>query len=52
MVEPNTGTFLFDGTIERSDDGIIWHIRPEDTNDAEIGDYYWEAQVEFSNGDA
>lgn len=46
----NGGELLFEGVIERTN-GICWHISPSDTADAAVGEYVWDAQVEFSNGD-
>lgn len=48
---PNDGELLFAGQIDIVRDEIIWHIRPEDTKDAEVTEYYWDAQVETANGD-
>lgn len=45
------GNLLFEGQVERDNDVFVWHIRPENTNDADIGTYYWDAQVEYVNGD-
>lgn len=47
---PNGGTVIFSGVIER-DDEIVWHIRPVDTAAVAAKDYYWDAEIEFSNGD-
>lgn len=48
----NTGALLFDGNISISDDGeIIWYIKPSDTKNLEVGTYYYDAQLEMSNGD-
>ena len=51
--KPNDGELIFDGEIIRNDDEgtIIWHIKPENTKDEDVGNYYWDAQVEFPNGD-
>lgn len=49
--EPNGGTLIFEGNLIFDDDGITWYIRPEDTEAREVKVYYWDAQVEFSNGD-
>ena len=48
---PNGGKLIFNGEISRDDNVIAWHIKPEDTADIEAKDYYWDAQIEFSNGD-
>ena len=49
---PNTGELLFDGNIEMGLDGeIVWHIYPAQTTDLEVKTYYWDAQLETSNGD-
>ena len=47
------GDLVFEGEIIREyvNNTATWHIRPEDTADLEIGTYYWDAQVEFANGD-
>ena len=52
----NTDELLFDGTpqLEWKVGGtdILWHIRPQDTNDADPNmEYYWDAQLTLSNGD-
>ena len=51
--KPNDGDLIIDGDIIRNnlENTIIWHIRPEDTKDCEVGNYYWDAQVEYPNGD-
>lgn len=50
--EPVTGELLFDGEITQSDEeGVIWHIRPEDTAELEVGEYFWDAQIEYADGD-
>ena len=51
--EPVTGELLFDGEVTYSQQGnqITWHIHPSDTANAQIGTYYWDAQVEYANGD-
>lgn len=48
---PNDGDLLFKGQIDIVRDEIVWHIRPEDTKHAEVGTYYYDAQVETANGD-
>ena len=49
---PNTGDLLVEGNILLQEDGtIIWYLRPSDTRNLDIGDYYWDAQLELSNGD-
>jgi len=50
---PNDGELVFEGDIIRSDqdNSIVWHIHPEDTMNEFVGTYYWDAQVEFTNGD-
>lgn len=45
------GDVLFEGEIIRLEDGITWHIRPEDTRDAELKDYVWDGQIEYATGD-
>lgn len=49
--KPNGGELLFEGTIEIDEDGIVWHILPENTRELDVGDYYWDAQLELENGD-
>ena len=50
--EPNGGELLFNGIItDVSEDKFVWHIRPEDTKDAEIKVYYWDAQIKTIEGD-
>ena len=41
---------LFTGDVVKVDDIFIWGIKPEDTATAD-GDYFWDAQIEFDNGD-
>ena len=48
---PTTGTLLFEGLPQKVGDKIIWHIQPQDTENLEIGSYFWDAQLELSNGD-
>ena len=47
------GDLIFEGEIDRNmeNNQIIWHIHPYDTEDLDIGTYYWDAQVEYPNGD-
>ena len=45
------GNLLFEGLIQYQDNHVIWKIRPADTADEKVGTYYWDAQVEFANGD-
>lgn len=51
--EPVVGQLLFEGLVNYStaNNTITWHIRPQDTATAEIGTYYWDAQIEYANGD-
>lgn len=50
--KPNGGELLFNGVItDVSEDKFVWYIRPEDTNDAEIKVYYWDAQIKTIEGD-
>ena len=49
--EPSNGKLLFDGRISKSGEDYLWYIKPEDTSELDIGKYYWDAQVELSNGD-
>lgn len=43
---------LFDGYMVYNEDGTAYmHIRPEDTRDAEVKTYVYDAQVEMENGD-
>lgn len=49
--QPNYGMLLFEGEIFEHNDELIWHIRPEDTCHAQIGDYFWDAQIKLPNGD-
>lgn len=49
---PNVGELIAEGEMLYKDDGaIVWYLRPSDTKDLEVGDYYWDAQLELSNGD-
>lgn len=48
------GRLLFDGevSLDIENNVILWHINPEDTLNATAGrTYYWDAQIEFENGD-
>lgn len=45
------GDLVFEGTINRNGNDIIWHILPTDTAECSVGTYYWDAQVEYRNGD-
>lgn len=45
---PNDGDLLFEGTIEEN---CVWHILPENTNNLNVGTYWYDAQLETSNGD-
>lgn len=47
----NDGNLIFEGTIEKINDEIVWHIRPEDTKNEEVTNYVWDAQIELENGD-
>lgn len=48
---PNTGELLFEGIVEKTEDGVIWHILPEQTSNLDVKTYYWDAQLQTSNGD-
>lgn len=51
---PNSGVLLFDGdvTYDVGSTEFMWHIYPEDTKEANVKQkYYWDAQIEFANGD-
>ena len=48
---PTIGELLFEGDVSIDDDGVIWHISPADTKNLSIGEYYWDAELELSNGD-
>ena len=45
------GNLIFEGLMSYDNNHIIWKIRPEDTADESLGTYYWDAQLEYSNGD-
>lgn len=50
--EPNTGDLVVSGEILYQEDGeIVWYLRPADTKNLEVKKYYWDAQLELSNGD-
>lgn len=41
---------LFDGDVYRDEDGsFTWHIHPDDTHEAKIKTYYWDAQIEYAD---
>lgn len=54
---PITGStvpeLVFDGDIsyQAEKNSIVWHIRPSDTGSLDTGTYYWDAQIEYANGD-
>lgn len=48
---PNIGELLFDGNIEIVDGEIVWHIYPHQTSELDVDSYFWDAQLETSNGD-
>lgn len=48
---PNTGDLLIDGDVEIQNDNIVWHIKPEDTENYDVGKYYWDAELETAEGD-
>lgn len=48
---PNGGDLLFEGQIEVVDNKATWHIVPDNTKNAELDEYFWDAQLECSNGD-
>lgn len=48
---PDGGNVLFEGQVESDGRGLVWHILPEQTKTAPKSRYYWDAQIEFSNGD-
>jgi len=48
---PNTGDLIAEGEMLYNDGTIVWYLRPADTKDLEVGKYYWDAQLELSNGD-
>lgn len=48
---PNTGELMFDGEVEVLNNEIIWHIYPRQTSGLEVKTYYWDAQLQTSNGD-
>lgn len=48
---PNTGELLVEGDVDVSGEEIVWHIYPAQTSNLEVKTYYWDAQLETSNGD-
>lgn len=48
---PNRGKLVFEGKLEVTENGVLWHIRPEDTNKVQPGTYYYDAQIENNKGD-
>lgn len=49
---PNTGELVATGEILYQEDGtIVWYLRPSDTSGLDVKKYYWDAQLELSNGD-
>ena len=55
--EKPSDELLFDGDVypevneETGEREFVWHIHPADTAEAGIKTYYWDAQVEYGNGD-
>lgn len=49
--QANDGELLFEGTVTQIRDDMVWHIQPIDTEEAEVKEYVWDAQLELSNGD-
>ena len=46
------GDLVFNGTIIYNDDKTAtWHIVPSDTDGLPYATYYYDAEVEYSNGD-
>ena len=47
------GDLIFEGDVaeDYSNNTMVWHIKPNDTKELDFGTYYWDAQVEFANGD-
>lgn len=43
--QPDGGELLFNGTIEITEQGILWHILPSDTQTVESGNYVWDAEL-------
>lgn len=41
----------FEGTVEYENDEVIWHIKPEDTDELEIDTYFYDVQLTTSNSD-
>lgn len=50
--EANDGELLFEAFIEEvRPQEYVWYIRPSDTNGAEVKTYFYDVQIELSNGD-
>ena len=49
--KPNTGTLIFEGNLLQENGELIWYIRPEDTADLDVKEYFYDVQVEYPNGD-
>ena len=45
------GNLIFEGLMQYNNESIVWKIRPDDTATESLGTYYWDAQLEYSNGD-
>lgn len=45
---PDGGDILFEGIADVDDDGICWHITPSDTENVEVGEYFWDGQIEYA----
>ena len=51
---PNsTGELVFAGRVTYSAEknSIIWRIIPSDTSNLDPGTYYWDAEIDYANGD-
>lgn len=47
---PDSEEVLIEGEITITHK-IVWHIKPSDTNELDLGTYSWDAELEKENGD-
>lgn len=49
---PNTGEIVAVGTILYEENGdIVWYLQPSDTKDLPVKKYWYDVELDLSNGD-
>ena len=43
------GNILFEGTLVQIGDDVVWHIRPEDTEELDVGKYSYDVRIQRNN---